>query len=177
MKPALLPKDVDRNNTSFRSPLFWLLSVYMHRLGSSSRLPTLAPARSILMPHCCTSRPWQQGRVSRNTSSNLLRCALRCRHYKQEKRWNIWGTMLMVFYTLAFIFYMWVRITKTLDLGQYLGYGIFVLIVEIMGATSTISYGINLIWSPVNLSLAEDPANPGLPKVGFQWCPSWITAA
>lgn len=75
--------------------------------------------------------------------------------------------MLMVFYTLAFSFYMWVRITKTLDLGQFLGYGIFVLIVEIMGATSTISYGINLIWSPINSPLAEDPANPGLPKVSL----------
>ena len=73
--------------------------------------------------------------------------------------------MVVLFYMLAFIFYMWVRITKTLDLGPYLGYGIFVLIVEIMGATSTISYGINLIWSPVNPPLAEDPANPGLPKV------------
>ena len=73
--------------------------------------------------------------------------------------------MIVTFYTLAFFFYMWVRITKTLDLGPYLGYGIFVLIVEIMGATSTISYGINLLWSPVNPPLAEDPANPGLPKV------------
>ncbi len=87
------------------------------------------------------------------------------RRYKQQTRWNIWGSMIVTFYTLAFFFYMWVRITKTLDLGQYLGYGIFVLIVEIMGATSTISYGINLLWSPVNPPLAEDPANPGLPKV------------
>lgn len=100
------------------------------------------------------------------------------RRYKQQTRWNIWGSMIVTFYTLAFFFYMWVRITKTLDLGQYLGYGIFVLIVEIMGATSTISYGINLIWSPVNPPLAEDPANPGLPKVGFQCClHSWVTAA
>ncbi|CAL5228455.1 g11593 [Coccomyxa viridis] len=91
------------------------------------------------------------------------------RRYKQRTRWNIWGSMLMVFYTLAFSFYMWVRITKTLDLGQFLGYGIFVLIVEIMGATSTISYGINLIWSPINSPLAEDPANPGLPKVNLPY--------
>jgi len=93
-----------------------------------------------------------------------------CRWYKQQTRWNIWGSLVVLFYTLAFIFYMWVRIMKTLDLGQYLGYGIFVLVVEIMGATSTISYGVNLLWSPVNPPLAEDPANPGLPKVLYSIC-------
>ena len=102
---------------------------------------------------------------SSHTGNQTMSTKLLCRRYKQQTRINIWGSMLVVFYTLAFAFYMWVRITKTLDLGQYLGYGIFVLIVEIMGATATISYGINLIWSPVNPPLAEDPANPGLPKV------------
>ncbi len=32
---------------------------------------------------------------------------------------------------VAFCFYMYVRVAKTLDLGQYLAYGIFVLFVEV----------------------------------------------
>ncbi len=37
----------------------------------------------------------------------------------------------MAFWFVAFIFYMYVRITKTMDLGPYLAYGIFVLVVEV----------------------------------------------
>lgn len=37
----------------------------------------------------------------------------------------------MAAWVLAFIFYMYIRITKTMDLGQYLAYGIYVLVVEV----------------------------------------------
>ena len=47
---------------------------------------------------------------------------------------------------------------------RFLGYGIFVLIMEIAGATTTLLYGINMIWHPMNAPVPEDPANPGLPK-------------
>ena len=73
----------------------------------------------------------------------------------------------MLVYCIALVFYLWVRITKTLDLGRYLPYGIFVLIVEIMGATTTLLYGVNILWHPVNPPLPEDPNNPGLPKACF----------
>lgn len=41
---------------------------------------------------------------------------------------------------------MFIRITKTLGgLGSYLVYGIFVLIVEVLGATTTLIYGALLL--------------------------------
>lgn len=76
----------------------------------------------------------------------------------------------MLIYCVALVFYLWVRITKTLDLGRYLPYGIFVLIVEIMGATTTLLYGVNILWHPVNPPLPEDPNNPGLPKARSLFC-------
>jgi hypothetical protein len=41
------------------------------------------------------------------------------------------GCLVMICWVLAFIFYMYIRITKTMDLGQYLAYGIYVLVVEV----------------------------------------------
>ncbi len=75
----------------------------------------------------------------------------------------------MLVYLIALCFYLWVRTTKTLDLGKYLAYGVIVLVVEIMGATATLLYGINILWHPVNPPVPEDPANPGLPKVCAQF--------
>ena len=72
---------------------------------------------------------------------------------------------VMLIYLAALVFYMWVRTTKTLDLGKFLAYGVIVLAIEIMGATATVLYGINIILFPVNPPVPEDPANPGLPKV------------
>jgi hypothetical protein len=40
------------------------------------------------------------------------------------------GSAIFTFFVLAFGFYLWVRITKTMDLGKYLAYGIYVLVVE-----------------------------------------------
>ncbi len=45
------------------------------------------------------------------------------------------GSAIFTFFVLAFGFYLWVRITKTMDLGKYLAYGIFVLVVEVRRAT------------------------------------------
>lgn len=71
----------------------------------------------------------------------------------------------MTIYCLAFCFYLYVRVTHTLDLGRFLPYGIFVLIVEIMGATTTILYGVNILLHPIHEDIPDDPAHPGLPKV------------
>ncbi len=81
---------------------------------------------------------------------------------------NWMGTSVFVFYICALGFYLWIRIAKTLDLGQYLGYGIFVLCVEVMGATTVILYGTNLLWNPVNeivLQESEDGIGAGKLKV------------
>ena len=44
------------------------------------------------------------------------------------------GCAIFAFFVIALGFYLWVRITKTLDLGAYLAYGIYVLVVEVGGA-------------------------------------------
>lgn len=43
-----------------------------------------------------------------------------------------------------------------------------VLIVEMLGATSTILYGLNIILDPVHEKLEMDPENPGITKVHAQ---------
>ena len=77
----------------------------------------------------------------------------------------------MTFYICAFIFYMYVRIAHSLDLGPgYIWYGIYLLCVEILGFTTTIIYGLNLLWNPVIEQFPEDPSSPGRPKVGPICC-------
>lgn len=41
----------------------------------------------------------------------------------------------------------------------------YVLIVEILGAVSTVLYGVNLLWDPVNEEPPADPNDPSLPLV------------
>ncbi len=72
----------------------------------------------------------------------------------------------MTFYICAFVFYMYVRIAHSLDLGKsYIWYGIYLLCVEVLGFTTTIIYGLNLLWNPVIEQFPEDPESPGKPKV------------
>ena len=78
----------------------------------------------------------------------------------------------MTFYICAFIFYMYVRIAHSLDLGPgYIWYGIYLLCVEVLGFTTTIIYGLNLLWNPVIEQFPEDPTSPGRPQVGFSLSP------
>jgi len=39
-------------------------------------------------------------------------------------------------------------------------WGAFILAVEVLGATSTVLYGLNIILTPVHEPLVDDPANP-----------------
>jgi hypothetical protein len=59
------------------------------------------------------------------------------------------GVAVFLAYLGALVFYLWVRITKTLDLGPFRWYGILVLVIECLGATTVILYGINLLRMPV----------------------------
>ena len=80
------------------------------------------------------------------------------------------GMSVFVFYVCALGFYLWIRISKTLDLGEYVWYGVLVLCVECMGATTVILYGTNLLWNPVNeivLQESADGVGPGTLKVGL----------
>ena len=54
------------------------------------------------------------------------------------------GCFVMAAWVLAFIFYMYIRITKTMDLGQYLAYGIYVLVVEVTHDSSPCADGCSL---------------------------------
>lgn len=44
-------------------------------------------------------------------------------------------------------------------------YGILVLVVEMLGATTTLLYGLNILFDPVHEKLPMDPNNPGLTVV------------
>ncbi len=80
-----------------------------------------------------------------------------------------YGWIAMTFYVCAFIFYMYVRIAHSLDLGRgYIWYGIYLLCVEVLGFTTTIIYGLNLLWNPVIEQFPEDPESPGRPKVSIE---------
>lgn len=61
--------------------------------------------------------------------------------FKRRRRINWIGSIVFFLYICAFLAYMFIRITKTLQLGSYLVYGLFVLFVEILGASTTFIYG------------------------------------
>ena len=104
--------------------------------------------------YCLRMRRW-----SSHSCSHLLVSML-----QTEIHW--YGWFAMTFYICAFIFYMYVRIAHSLDLGRgYIWYGIYLLCVEVLGFTTTIIYGLNLLWNPVIEQFPEDPDSPGKPKV------------
>jgi len=86
------------------------------------------------------------------------------RPYIRKTRPNILGWLLMAFFIAALIFYIYVRAAKTLDLGaKYQWYGIVILVVEIIGSTTTLVYGLNHLFYtvdpdvPTRKSLAGQP--------------------
>jgi endoglucanase len=85
--------------------------------------------------------------------------------YQRLTKANIMGCAVFFMYILALGFYLWVRITKTLDLGPYLSYGIIVLIVEMLGSTTVVMYGVNLLLEPVLQRYDMDPTSPGRTRV------------
>ena len=85
------------------------------------------------MTHCSTSALH---------STNCAACS------RRETKINIIGSISFIAYILALGFYLWVRITKTLDLGPYLWYGCLILAIEMLGATTVILYGLNLVSPP-----------------------------
>ena len=44
-------------------------------------------------------------------------------------------------------------------------YGIVLLVIECMGASTVLTYGLWLLYHPVQEDFEEDPRNPGMPKV------------
>lgn len=164
-----------------------------------------------------TSNVGKENKPLQDTLSMLSSAFRTPKKYKRRTEINWTGTLAYIFFFCAFGFYMWIRITKTLDLGLYVGaqaviiatamkidtlltmqqcssgrlqhctrlktckqqtrqssilcahmpagYGVFVLIVEIIGASTVMLYGVNLLWNPVIEKFEEDPMLPGRPKV------------
>ena len=48
-------------------------------------------------------------------------CCREPKKYKRQVTYNWKGIAAYAFFCVAFVFYMWIRITKTLNLGAYLG--------------------------------------------------------
>ena len=44
-------------------------------------------------------------------------------------------------------------------------YGIVLLVIECMGASTVLTYGLWLLYHPVQEDFEEDPHKPGMPKV------------
>ena len=92
--------------------------------------------------------------------------------------------LLFLFFLGTFGFYIYVRTTRTLDLGRlFLWYGVITLVVECFGAVTVALYAINLLWDPVYNEFGEDIRKPGMPLVSstlaalpfsdrqvFSWC-------
>ena len=83
--------------------------------------------------------------------------------FKRQTRLNWSGASVMLLYFGILCFYLYIRVAKTLDLGQYFWYGIIVLVVEIMGASTTLLYGVNLLLHPVYQPVPKDES--GKPMV------------
>jgi len=52
------------------------------------------------------------------------------RFYQRQRRLNWPGCAVVGLYCLALVFYVYVRVTRTLGLGRFTGYGVFVLLVR-----------------------------------------------
>jgi hypothetical protein len=86
--------------------------------------------------------------------------------YTRAVKINWFGALAFGGYLVALAFYLYVRTTKTLDLGAYTWYGGLVLAVEMLGATSVLIYGVTLVLTPA--PAPPPPVDPvtGLPVVG-----------
>ena len=91
--------------------------------------------------------------------------------YTRLTRPNWYGIAAVAVYCVALLFYLYVRMAHTLDLGRYLPYGVFVFLVEICGATTTLLYGTNLVLDPVSeVPPPEDKSDiPGMVKVKYPY--------
>ena len=63
------------------------------------------------------------------------------------------------------------------DDGFLARYGILLLVVEMMGATTVLMYGLNLLFQPVEPIYTPDLSNPGLPKVTIETVHQWSSHA
>ncbi|GBF97993.1 six-hairpin glycosidase [Raphidocelis subcapitata] len=87
------------------------------------------------------------------------------------KHWNWVGLSIFLFYFGSLIYYVYVRATKTLNMG-YLGYGLVVLLIEVISSTATIGYAVLLIKYSKSrrtkgLPIAKKGQQPDLDNLAF----------
>ncbi|KIY99598.1 hypothetical protein MNEG_8360 [Monoraphidium neglectum] len=87
------------------------------------------------------------------------------------KHWNWVGLAIFLYYFGALIYYIIIRATKTLNMG-YLGYGILVLLIEIVSSTATIGYAVLLVKYSKSrrtkgLPIAKKGQQPDLDNLAF----------
>ena len=58
---------------------------------------------------------------------------------------------------------LWLLLSK--DARMRCRYGIVLLVIECMGASTVLIYGLWLLYSPVQEDFVADPEHPGKPKV------------
>jgi cellulose synthase/poly-beta-1,6-N-acetylglucosamine synthase-like glycosyltransferase len=79
------------------------------------------------------------------------------------KHWNWIGVAIFLYYVGAAVYYFIVRATRTLNMG-YLGYGVLVLLIEIVSSTATLGYAVLLI----KYSKSRKTKGLPIPKKGEQ---------
>lgn len=55
------------------------------------------------------------------------------RKYERRTKKNWGGIAAVAFYCLSLVLYFFVRVTKTMDLGRYMFYGVVVFFIEVRG--------------------------------------------
>ena len=87
------------------------------------------------------------------------------------KHWNWVGLAIFLYYIASLIYYIVIRATKTLNMG-YLGYGVLVLLIEIVSSTATIGYAVLLVKYSKSrrtkgLPIAKKGQSPDLDNLAF----------
>lgn len=86
------------------------------------------------------------------------------RPYLRKTKPNYLGWLLMLFFVAALIFYIYCRAAKTLNLGaKFIWYGIVILVVEIIGSTTTLIYGLNHLFYTVDDDIPPRKSMVGVP--------------
>ena len=87
------------------------------------------------------------------------------------KHWNLVGVLIVLYFIASAVFYFVVRATRTLNMG-YIGYGVLVLVIEIISSTATMGYAVLLIKysksrKTKGLPLAKKGTQPDLDNLQF----------
>ena len=116
----------------------------MRTKDSDPELP-LRPSKYSQMPElnaqCCCLTP-----LALSADAGIIGHA-----WNQPWRYAYVACVFLAFHTAMFIFYLVVRCAKSLDIypRSYRGYAIFVLIMECLGWTTVLNYGLNNLRRPL----------------------------